>query len=267
MFFATSDRTQLDLTWRMFGFPIRVNPWFWLTAALLGWNYQRLGFEYLLLWIACVFVSILIHELGHALAYRCFGIDSHILLSSFCGLTFGDREAPRRWQRVVVSLAGPGADFLLAGVVYVLAQQYEPDITSKASVMTLLALNILLWINIFWGLINLLPIWPLDGGKVSRELCQQVSPHNGLRTSLGISFVVAGALALNALAAQLVKGWPILPWLAGCGLFMVLFFALFAVQSWFELQQLQPRAGYRQEYEEPDRLPWEQDPDAWKRGG
>lgn len=73
MSFMSSERTQLDLSWQMFGIPIRVSPWFWLTSAFLGWPYLDDGFQFLLTWIACVFVSILIHEMGHAFAFRIFG--------------------------------------------------------------------------------------------------------------------------------------------------------------------------------------------------
>lgn len=264
--FMSSERTQFDLSWQMFGIPIRVSPWFWVTAAFLGWGYQSLGFEYLLTWIACVFVSILIHEMGHVLAFRTLGSDAHILLYSFGGLAFGDSDPPRRWQRITVSLAGPGAQFILLGIVYLLMNQYEADLFINRRLLVLAALRMLFDINLFWPLLNLLPIWPLDGGQVSRELCQQFFRRNAVRISLQISLVVSAALALNALAAKLMPEWPI-PWLTGGGLFMVIFFALFAVQSWLELQQLQPRTGYRREYEEPERLPWEQDPDAWKRGG
>src|SRR5262245_37099251 len=56
-----------DLRWRMFGIPVRVHWTFWLFTAILGFNIVEFGFVYLLVWMACAFVSILVHELGHAL--------------------------------------------------------------------------------------------------------------------------------------------------------------------------------------------------------
>ena len=60
-----SQPTPLDLTFRVGPFPIRVQPWFFLGMAFLGWEFARFGVHVLLLWVACGFVSILVHELGH----------------------------------------------------------------------------------------------------------------------------------------------------------------------------------------------------------
>ena len=62
--------TQFDLNFRLLGIPVRINPFFWVLAALLGWeSHDRFG---VLVWIACVFVSILVHEFGHGLTSRAF---------------------------------------------------------------------------------------------------------------------------------------------------------------------------------------------------
>src|SRR5262245_44712779 len=104
----------------MFGIHVRVHPFFWLIACLLGADYlERLGPVYLLLWVACMFVSILVHELGHVVMGRAFGARGHIVLYSFGGLAIGSSDLPRRWQRVAVLFAGPFAGFLLFGMVYV----------------------------------------------------------------------------------------------------------------------------------------------------
>src|SRR4051812_37327197 len=57
--------TEWDLRWMMFGIPVRVHPFFWLVCLLMGQSALELGVLYLLAWIGCVFVSILVHELGH----------------------------------------------------------------------------------------------------------------------------------------------------------------------------------------------------------
>src|SRR5262245_27543700 len=98
----------MDLSWRMFGFPVRVLPLFWLMTAAMGWNaFRAYGFPYLLLWLVCVFVSILVHELGHAFMGRVFGRESHIVLYTFGGLAIGAAGLHSRWQRIAVSFAGP----------------------------------------------------------------------------------------------------------------------------------------------------------------
>jgi hypothetical protein len=94
MFLAEPQPTSADWHFEVAGIRIRVSAWFWLAAALLGWNAcrsmaggdQRLLLQMLGIWIGVVFVSILVHEMGHALAYRAFGQGAHIVLYHFGGL-------------------------------------------------------------------------------------------------------------------------------------------------------------------------------------
>ncbi|MCH8921713.1 MAG: peptidase, partial [Planctomycetes bacterium] len=81
---AEPPKTQFDLHFSLFGFPVRISPWFWAMSLLLGF---RLGNpKLLLMWVGVVFVSILIHELGHALAMRYYGWNARITLYAFGGL-------------------------------------------------------------------------------------------------------------------------------------------------------------------------------------
>ena len=80
----------------------------------------------------------------------------------------------------------------------------------------------LIWINGLWGLVNLLPIYPLDGGRVSRELCLLSQPQQGMILSLQISMFAAGAMVLVGLS------WK--------SLFVALFFAYLAYSSYRTLQ-------------------------------
>jgi stage IV sporulation protein FB len=67
------------------------------------------------------------------------------------------------------------------------------------------AIHFLIWINLWWGFLNLLPIWPLDGGQISRDFLGWLSPANGIKTAYGISMVVAGVLAFIALLPESVN--------------------------------------------------------------
>ena len=67
--------TEFDLHFSVFGISVRVHPMFWLGTAILGSNWLKAGIEYLLIWIAVVLVSIVVHELGHAVAFRIFRVD------------------------------------------------------------------------------------------------------------------------------------------------------------------------------------------------
>jgi Zn-dependent protease len=248
VYLAEPNRTPLDLNWWMFGTHIRVSPMFWLSGLLLGaFEFQR-GFQFIVLWIACFFVSILVHEFGHVLMGRLFGAQGHIVMYGFGGVAIGSSDLQARWQRVFVYLAGPLAGFILAGLVtvgyvYLVLQNPDPIPPLAAT-----ALSYLLFMNLIWGIFNLIPIWPLDGGQLSREFFTWITPDNGLRISLGISMVLAGVLAVVSVV------WR--------QFFLALFFGLLAFSSFQMMQQLPPR--YREEREEF--APWERDPDYWKRG-
>ena len=115
--------TRYDLHFSLAGIPVRVHPLFWLIAVLFGLSSNLIQ---LLIWVAVVFFSILIHELGHALAFRRYGMSSSIVLYWGGGLTVPEAV---RWgygsanvslspnQEILISLAGPFAGFMLAGLV------------------------------------------------------------------------------------------------------------------------------------------------------
>jgi Zn-dependent protease len=253
VFLLEPAHTPYDLRWRMFGVHIRVHPFFWLLSAILGWGLIRINFGVFFLFIACVFVSILVHELGHVFMGRLFGTTSHVVLYSFGGLAIPDRTLPSRWQRIAVSLAGPLAGFILFGLVWLCELQVLPEVDPhKEKTLLWLGVNFLWWMNLVWGLLNLLPIWPLDGGQISREICLWLAPRNGVRVSLGISLLVAGLLAIQALTAYYKR--PMIPFLDMlAGIYNAILFGLLALQSFQLLQQAEQR-------------PWREDwPDRWDR--
>jgi Zn-dependent protease len=259
VFFMEPARTNFDLSWRMFGIDVRVHPMFWLMSALLGWPQVDLGFSYLLVWIGCVFVSILVHELGHVIAGRLFGSDGEIVLYGFGGLAIGSSDVPRRWQRNLVYFAGPFAGFVLLGVVLavllvtlppgpaLLRQDFLRGLMVRMgraewSLLVAMAVIDLVQINLFWGLLNLLPVWPLDGGRISRETMEWCSPQRGAAIAFFVSGAVAGLLAANALAGYL--GRPFLPYVPAGGLYMAFFFGMMALSS-FQLYQIEAQRGRR----------------------
>ncbi len=258
---AEPDRTPYDVNFRLFGFHIRVHPLFWLGSALLGANTLNLGLQYMAIWIAVVFVSILVHEFGHALAFRCFGCDSHIVLWVFGGLAVPVADPRRRNQRILVSLAGPFAGFVLCGLVYGshLATHWG---SLENGLPVWFLYNTLIFVNLYWGIFNLLPVFPLDGGQVCRELCEGRFRGRGLRISLQISIGVAVAVTIYSLVCEIEMrsgGGPltsILPWWFPLGSFYTaVLFAVLAAQSYQLLQQV-GRSGYHSEGLD-DRLPWE----------
>jgi len=244
----------------MFGIPVRVHPLFWLVCVLLSpisFRDENFDFPLLALWVGCVFVSILIHELGHVVAGKIFGSHGHIVLYSFGGLAIGSSNLNRRWQRVCVSFAGPLAGFILLALAWGgLLVAPRPGLP-KWTVQALLSLT---YINLFWGVLNLLPLWPLDGGRISREFFEWLMPRSGTRVSLGISLLTGGLLAVQALSGHFDR--PLIPWLPIGGLWNALFFGSLAFGSYFELRQLNETRG-RWDY--PDD-PWHNDDrNRWER--
>lgn len=258
------ERTAYDLRFRFLGFPVRVHPFFWLATILInGDGLLRIGPEYLLIWIGIVFVSILVHELGHALVFRWFGADSSIILYAFGGLAVPNQVISGRWRRIFVSLAGPFAGFALCGIVYGTNQAFEWGQSAAGRAPNGIELwflyRQLIWVNLIWGLFNLLPVFPLDGGHVSQELCGMRWGTRGKRISLQISFAVALLMVAYSLlcaidsgqfGAGLMADWP---WWTRLGtVFTAILFGFLAYESYRLLQQTSWTDTHWD-----DRLPWE----------
>lgn len=219
MFVAAPSPTAADLEFDLVGIRVRVSPWFWLGAALFGWQSctclaqgdQRALVQYLVIWIGVVLVSLLVHELGHALAYRFFGQSAHVVLYQFGGLAIPDawgRRHLRPLQRLLVSAAGPLAQLLFAAVIVAglkLAGRAVPlPVTALIvplglhegewfeSPFVAALVVFLLNVNVFWPLFNLVPVPPLDGGQIVREGLSAAGVHDAARIA-GIVGMVAGA--------------------------------------------------------------------------
>jgi Zn-dependent protease len=239
--FLEPNRTPYDLRWRMLGTDVRVHPLFWLVSAVLGWNWYSApggGIGYLLLWVFCCFVSVLLHEFGHVLVGRLFGSDGHIVLYSFGGLAIGSSDLRRRWQRVLVLFGGPGAQLVLAGLLWASFRwgQWYRHVPATWLPHLLVAEFMLLAINIAWPILNLLPIWPLDGGRITRELLEGLLGMRGTTFALGLSLVVSGLLAAHCFLGQ--GGHRLLPEPVPPGdLYLAMLFAVLAAGSYLTLQE------------------------------
>jgi Zn-dependent protease len=233
--FLDPTGSPYDINFRLFRTYVRVHISFWIFTAILGWDWVKAGFGFLLLWIVCVFVSILLHEFGHIWAGKLFGTNGDILLYSFGGLAIGASDLRERWQRVIVYLAGPGIQLAIYGAIYFYLKQFQPEWLLRNE-WAARAIVMLLLINWFWPLFNLLPVFPLDGGQVMREFCEAASPSNGRRVALMISVGVAAGIAINALLAA--NGQPHIPYLPG-SMYAVILFALLAFESYQLLQNEQ----------------------------
>src|SRR5690349_4147218 len=117
MFLGEPPASQADLHFRIFGFPVRVHPYFWVVTLLLSLGGGAADPLNTLSWVAVAFVSILLHELGHASLQRFYGGHPWITLYGLGGLA-SCNDGPRTpWRRIAILLAGPGAGFLLAALI------------------------------------------------------------------------------------------------------------------------------------------------------
>jgi len=187
--------TPYDLRFRLFDIPVRVHPMFWLVSALMGYNpYDPWDTA---LWVLCVFASILVHEFGHGLMGRAFGQRPEIALYGMGGLCSSDRERTPL-QSLAVLFCGPGAGFVFYGLLLLaspsilrLVPPSRPDLWLRVEQ----ALAHLEFINLSWGLVNLLPIYPMDGGQIAGVVLTQANRRSGMRWTHILSMVVGGAVA------------------------------------------------------------------------
>ena len=250
-------KTPYDFTFNLFGFPIRVHPGFFLLPIVFGagsaGQVENPGIL-VLIFIMVFFISILIHELGHSFALKIFGVPSRIVLYWFGGLAihdtgWGAQSRLSNNQQIIVSLAGPGAGFALAavfvGVVIALGGDLvfrwngifpmlmgdlsETPVSGNLSLI--MFLNIGLFCNIVWNVLNLAPVLPLDGGQVCREVCLKADYQNGLKTALIVSTVAAALIAFAGFANR--------------DSFIGIFFAVMGISSYMTLQQMSFRGGGR----------------------
>lgn len=253
------NRTPYDLHFELLGFPIRVSPWFWLGGLIWGFRPDADGIS-ILLWITVLFISILVHELGHAIMMRRLGRNARVVLYFMGGLAIEESGSP--WsldygrqgrtttEQIWISAAGPGAGFLLAALtamgVYATGGSVTPYIAFDSlpyffselggglagNQHLQLFIEYMLYINFFWSLINLLPVIPLDGGQIAQAVLTQQDPWQGVAKALWLS-VFVGAAAAVIFGILLHE------------MFMLVLFASLAFSCYMTLQQLQGGGGGR----------------------
>lgn len=226
MLLSEPGRTSYDINFSLFGFPSRVHPGFFIMPLVLfGRSLQEAPNPGVLMLVVIVvfFMSIWFHEFGHALAFRFYGVASHIVLYWMGGLavpdgaSYGQRRTLDSNGQIVVSLAGPVFNFLLGGVliglIYLLGGSVQFGWSGLLPMVApIFGENFLLnneavryffyfglFSNIIWGVFNLVPVYPLDGGQVAREVFMQADSFNGLKNSLILSIIVAGLIAVYGL--------------------------------------------------------------------
>jgi len=170
--------------------PITVHPLFWALIFVLGWiNSEALAPT--LIWAAVIFVSVLVHEFGHALTAIFFGQRAKIDLVAMGGLTSRTGKTLTLWQDFLIVLNGPLAGFLLYFVcnslLHKIASHQYPYLSYAFAVGSL--------VNLWWTVLNLIPIQPMDGGRLLSIILESFLGMRGIKIALFISMLLAGAVS------------------------------------------------------------------------
>jgi Zn-dependent protease len=227
------------LKFRLGNIPVRVHLSFLITTVILQMNAIQ-DLRTVAMWLGIVFVSILVHELGHALAGKAFGLAPEIDLHGMGGTTsWSAGRKLSHGKSILVSLAGPGLGMLFGGALWLVATQtpllrvdgpaLEPSEGQKLAAQ---AFGMALVVNVGWGVFNLLPILPLDGGNVLRSLLNLATKDRGERPARIVGIVLGLAVGIGAYLW--LGSW----WIALLG-------ALFAVQNFRVLRDLGARDADR----------------------
>ena len=234
MLVTDATPSPYDIRFFLWGYPVRIAPWFWLLIGFLGWNLSDNDIVKLLTFMGCAAASLLLHEFGHGWSARIAGCQPvEIALVSLGGYCRYVPLSPlSRWQRVAISACGPLMNFLIAAICFPIVFGLVLNNAGQEESLLIWALGILFTINIVWGIFNLIPIWPMDGGQIFREFLTWLSPRKGAEWIHIISIGIAAVLA-----ALIVGSDP-----RGYGL-TLLILALLIFDNWQMYQIV--RGGYQ----------------------
>ena len=173
---------------RLLGFPVHVRPGFLLFAVLIvAINGPQYGVPFALM----IAVLTLIHELGHALAARRTGAEAEIALDFMAGYaSFTPRRPLRPLERIGISLAGPAAQ-IVTGTLFYVAIGGRSVIPTHGELTPLQAAAF--WAGPVIGLLNLIPVLPLDGGNMLHAALSAIAPSKATRWMYAITVAITGA--------------------------------------------------------------------------
>ncbi len=207
------------LDFNLFKIPVRVEPIFWITLGLLGFmSHQGAGDQMLLLialFVMAGFISILVHEFGHALMIKKYNLPTQVVLSSFGGYATYPAGVLDRKKSFLVTLAGPLLQALLGIVVLIATPHLGIDGTLIRNFLETLTV-----ISLIWAVLNCVPVLPLDGGRM---LESALGPKK-IKLTVTISMFCAVALCIVGFATGF--------------LFAGIFMAMFAFQNYQMLERL-----------------------------
>ena len=182
----------------LFGIPLRAHGSLVVVLVLLLFAFSQ-GAQDLASWLLpfmltiALFASVVIHELGHALAARRYGIETQqIILLPIGGVALLEDAPSKPSQELWIALAGPATSFALAGLTWVAFALTESKLAGHLTV-----------INAALGAFNLVPAFPLDGGRALRA---GLAMRFGLKRATGWAALLGRVLALLLIVSGLAVG-------------------------------------------------------------
>ena len=181
---------------RAFGIPIRVHGSLLVFLPILAFLVSG-AFLPSLLFVIALFGCVVLHELGHSVAALYYKIPVKAITLYPIGGVAGLASMPKNpKQELVITIAGPAVNFVLAVIffiLYAIAEKFSVELALDF----LFKLSVL---NVFLGVFNLLPGFPMDGGRILRALLATRLPYlKATRIAVTVGQVTAGLLALGAL--------------------------------------------------------------------
>ncbi len=202
------------LSFRLMGVPVGVHLTF-LFVALIGATAYR-GWD-IAWWTAAAFVSILLHEMGHALTARAFHAQNiSVTLYALGGLTsYSHRTKMTNWQSFLVSAAGSGTGLAVGGVVWYLA---DSGVFAGVSHPLAVFIDSFVWTALVWGALNWIPVVPLDGGHMLQSLAAMVNEERAPLISQIVTWTAVAIIVPLAWARGFTIGAVLLVVFAFSGL-------------------------------------------------
>ena len=193
---------------KAFGIPVKAHWSFWLVVFVLAAEFQTYlqdGLAVSLLLTVCFYGCLLLHELGHSLTARRYGINTReIKMTMLGGMAMFERSPRVPRQELFITAAGPLVNFVIAGLLFAgqcLAFGLPSGLSFEA--WTSKFCWLLMILNLVLGIFNLLPGFPMDGGRILRALLALKLPylkatHIAVRVGqlVGASFILLPVLGV-----------------------------------------------------------------------
>ena len=170
--------------------PITIQPFFWLLALFIGYM-STFTLAGTLLSVVVILYSVLFHEFGHALTGVLFGQKTRIELAAFGGFTYREGRKLKLWEEFFVVFNGPFFGLLLFAIASLSLHYFTITNPSLLFMVKFTALA-----NLFWTIVNLVPVLPLDGGHLMSIILQAIFGFKGIKMAIFVGLIVGALMSI-----------------------------------------------------------------------